>query len=138
MTGSDSGTFADTGADKRTATITYAASTSPYILGLPSRELLVNQASTTVKDTKHYYDSLALGNVDKGNETKTEFWKSSSSYASTTKTYNSYGLPTQATDGRSNTTTYTYDSFNLYVATSTNSLSQTTATSMTTHLESRN
>jgi hypothetical protein len=125
VSGSDNGTFSDTGTDKRTTTITYAASTTPHILGLPSRELVQNQASSTIKDTKHYYDTLSLGNVNVGNETKTEFWKASSNYASTTKTYNSYGLPTAETDGLGNST-YTYDSENLYIATSTNTLSQTT------------
>jgi RHS repeat-associated protein len=126
VSGNDNGTFTDTGTDKRTATTTYAASTTLYILGLPSREVVVDQASSTVKETRHYYDGLSLGNVSVGNETKTEFWKSGSSYASTTKTYNAYGLPTDATDGLSNATTYTYDSFNLYPATTTNALSQST------------
>ena len=126
VSGSDDGTFTDIGTDKRTATTTYAASTTLYILGLPSREILVNQASSTIKETRHYYDGLSLGNVAIGNETKTEFWKSGGSYASTTRTFNAYGLPTQEKDGLSNTTTFTYDSFNLYVATSTNALSQTT------------
>lgn len=59
--------------------------------------------------------------------TKQEQWKSSSSYASTTKTYNSYGLVTQDKDARGNATNYTYDSYNLYIATSTNPLSQSIA-----------
>lgn len=125
-TGSDNGNFSDTGSDKRTTTITYAASTTLHLLGLPSRELVVNSASTTIKDTYHYYDGLASGSVATGDETKTEFWKSASSYASTTKTYNAYGLLASQTDGRGNTTNYTYDGFNLYVGTSTNPLSQAT------------
>jgi hypothetical protein len=63
VTGSDDGSFTDAGTDKRTTTFTYAASTTPHILGLPSREQVVNQASSTVKDTKHYYDSLSLGDL---------------------------------------------------------------------------
>jgi YD repeat-containing protein len=106
--------------------LSYAASTTPHLLTLPSRELIRDQASTTIKDTKHYYDGLTAGNVDVGNETKTEFWKVGTSYASTTRTYNAYGLVTAATDARGNTTSSTYDSFNLYVATSTNPLSQET------------
>ena len=39
-------------------------------------------------------------------------------------TYNSYGLVTQSLDPRNNTTTYGYDAFNLYPATTTNALSQ--------------
>ena len=49
VSGCDNGIFTDAGTDKRTTTISYAASTTPHILGLPSRELLVNQASSTVK-----------------------------------------------------------------------------------------
>jgi RHS repeat-associated protein len=126
VSGSDDGTFTDTGTDKRTTTFTYAASTTPYILGLPSRELVVNEASSTVRDTKHYYDGLSFGNVNVGNETKAEFWRADSSYASTTSSYNSYGLVTEEKDSRGNATTYTYDSFNLYIGTSTNPLSEQT------------
>ena len=137
VTGSDDGTFTDTGTDARFASTTYAASTTPHIFGLPMRERIFNYASSTVRDTQHYYDSLTLGNVDKGNETKTEFWKSASSYASTTKAYNSYGLVTSERDGNYNNTTYTYDSFNLYPATTTNALSQTPAINTTTRSANR-
>ena len=97
--GNDDGSFADTGTDRRIATTTYAASTTLHILGLPAQETILNNASSTVKQTKHYYDSLPFGNVSKGNETGTEFWKSGSEYASTTKAYDAYGLVTQVMDG---------------------------------------
>lgn len=124
--GSDDGTFSDIGSDKRTTTHTYAASTTLHLIGLPSRELLVDNASTTVKDTKHYYDSLAAGSVSKGNETKTEFWISGTTYASTSKAFNGYGLVATSTDARGNSTGYTYDTHNLFISTSTNALSQVT------------
>jgi hypothetical protein len=125
VTGSDDGSFTDTGTDKFGTTYTYAASTSPVTF--LSQETVVNSASTTVKDTKFYYDSLSLGSATKGNETKREFWKSGGSWIDTEKTYNTYGLVTQDKDPRDKTTNYTFDSFNLYVATSTNPLSHTTA-----------
>ena len=77
MFGNDDGSFADTGTDRRIATTTYAASTTLHILGLPAQETILN-ASSTVKQTKHYYDRLPFGKVSKGNETGTEFWKSGS------------------------------------------------------------
>lgn len=125
VTGASDGTFSDTGSDKYTTDITYAASsTSP--LSLPSDETLSDQGAAKVSETRHYYDSLSLGSATSGNETKTENWKSSSAYASTTRTYNSYGLVTQQKDGNGNATTYTYDTYNLYPATTTNALSQVT------------
>ena len=131
VTGSNNGTFTDVvpsaGNDKFTTTITYAASTTLHLIGLPSQETVVNSASTTVKDTKFYYDSLAQGSIAKGNETKRELWKSGSNWIDLEKTYDgTYGLVTQEKDGRDNATTYTYEANNLYVATSTNAKGHTT------------
>lgn len=125
VTGSDNGTFTDTGSDDFTTTISYAASTT-LNLYLPSQETVVNSASTTVKDTIHYYDSLAQGSVSKGNETKTEFWKSGSSYIDTERTFNTYGLVTQEKDPKDKATTYVYDDYNLHIATSTNPVGHVT------------
>jgi hypothetical protein len=73
VTTTDAGVVTDTGSDKFTTTIAYASSTGPLIIkGLPKQETTVDQSSLTVKDTKYYYDTLAFGNVDKGNETKQE------------------------------------------------------------------
>jgi RHS repeat-associated protein len=47
-------------------------------------------------------------------------------YATTQKSYNSYGLVTRSTDANGNATNYSYDSFNLYPATVTNALNQST------------
>ena len=125
VAGSDDGTFTDTASDKRTTSTTYATS-SAYVIGLPSQETLANQSTTTVKDIKYYYDSLSSGTADKGNLTKQENWATSTTYASTTKAYNSYGLVSSERDPNYNVTSYDYDSFNLYPATSTNALSHVT------------
>ncbi len=94
--------------------------------GTASAATSTSIASTTqLADEKYSYDTLSYGSVGIGNPTKVEKWISGSSYASTTKTYNSYGLITQERDPRYNATSFTYDSLNLYVATSTNPLSQT-------------
>jgi YD repeat-containing protein len=55
-----------------------------------------------------------------------EDWISGTKYASTTKTYNSYGLVATSTDRNGNATSYVYDAYNLYVATTTNPLLQKT------------
>ncbi|MGB0757464.1 MAG: FG-GAP-like repeat-containing protein [Patescibacteria group bacterium] len=125
VTGLDNGTYTDTGTDKFTTTIAYAASSTPYILGLPKTETLEDQSSNKVAETKYYYDNLSHGNVDKGNETKQERWVESTTYIDTEKTYNNYGLVTQEKDPRDKATNYTYDQYDLFVATSTNPLSQT-------------
>ncbi|HZX50316.1 MAG TPA: FG-GAP-like repeat-containing protein, partial [Candidatus Paceibacterota bacterium] len=79
VTGSDNGTFVDAGNDKLTTAISYA-SNGANVVGFPSQETTTNQAGSKVKETRNYYDGLALGSVDKGNLTKQEMWKSSTSY----------------------------------------------------------
>lgn len=125
VSGSDDGTFSDTGSDLASTTYAYVASTT--IKGLPSSELSHNQSAAKVRESHFYYDNQSLGNALKGNLTKEEKWITASTYASTTKTYDgTYGLVTQERDPNYNLTTYTLDSANLYPATSTNALSQAT------------
>ena len=100
--------------------------TAAYTISVPSQETITNQSSSKVKETKYFYDNLALGSVDKGNLTKRDTWISGSIYASDQFVYNSYGLIASSTNPRGNITTNTYDSKNLYVATSTNALFQQT------------
>jgi RHS repeat-associated protein len=123
--GSDSGIFSDIGADKLTSMVTYAASTTAN-MHLPSQASAIDQASSTVRISKYYFDNLSHGSIGKGNVTKEESWVSGGTYIDTEKTYNSYGLVTQSKDPRDKVTTYTYDTYNLYPATTTNPLSQTT------------
>ena len=79
-----------------------------------------------ISDQKLYYDGLSFGQVSLGNNTRQEDWISGSTYASSTKTYNAYGLVATSTDRRGYATGYKYDAFNLYVATATNPLNQQT------------
>ncbi|MFA5188562.1 MAG: FG-GAP-like repeat-containing protein [Patescibacteria group bacterium] len=127
VTGSDNGTFTDTGSDKYTTDIDYAATTGSAVIGSPSHETTIDQSSNKIKETKYYYDTLSLGSVGAGNLTKQEMWKSGTSYINAQKTYNSYGLVTEETDPRGKTTDYTYDTYNLYPASVTNALSQTSS-----------
>jgi YD repeat-containing protein len=122
----DDGTFSDTGTDLASTTITYAASSTGYV-SLPDDNITQDQGSAKVRESRFYYDGLALGSVNAGNQTKEEDWISSTTYASTTKAYDgTYGLVTQSKDADSNTTAYTLDTNHLYPATSTNALSQAT------------
>ena len=93
VSGNSDGTFTDVGTDAATSTYTYAASSTLSIMSLPSRELVNDQSGSTVKDTKWTYDNLAFGSLTKGNQTKEERLISGSTYASTTKAYDSYGFP---------------------------------------------
>lgn len=124
VNGSDDGSFSDTGTDFGSTTLSYAASTTAP--GFVSSQLTQDQSANKVSETRYYYDGLSLGSVTKGNQTKKENWIVSSSYASTTKAYNGFGLVVQDRDAKGNLTSYTYDTSNLYPATSTNALSQAT------------
>ncbi len=125
VTGSNDGSFTDTGSDKFTTLISYAANTTPYIMGLPSQDTRVDQSAVKVSENKYYYDNQTLGSITDGNLTKQEMWKTGSTYIDIEKTYNTtYGIVTQEKDPRDKTTGYSYDSYNLYPATITNALSQ--------------
>jgi RHS repeat-associated protein len=126
VTGSDDGTFTDTGSDKFTTTVAYAENTTDHILGLPSQETVVDQSSAKVRESKFYYDQEASGDVLVGNLTKEERWIDSTNYIDVERSYNSYGLVSQEKDPRDKTTDYVYDTYNLYPATVTNALSQDT------------
>ncbi len=104
--------------------IAYTNNTSNGVVGLPVTKLTTDINATKVNETRHYYDNLVLGQVGAGNETKTEMWRVGSKYIDTEKTYNSYGLVSSEKDPRDKTTSYMYDSYNLFPATVTNPLSQ--------------
>lgn len=130
VTGSDDGSFTDVGVDDYTTTVSYASSTSPYLV-LPSDKVTTDHGGNTVNERQYYYDSSPLGTITFGNLTKLAQWISGTStptYASTTSAYNSYGLVTSRTDPNGRTTSYGYDSYNLYPTTTTNALSQNTYT----------
>ncbi len=124
VTASTDGTFDDVSGDKRTSTYSYAENTGINISAILAGEAIKNEASATTSDIRYYYDSQALGSVLKGNLTKTESWASSSTYINTQSAYNSFGLKTSDTDPLGHTTSYGYDTYNLYPASTTNALSQ--------------
>lgn len=124
VTGNSDGTYVDTGSDTITKDITYVGS-STVNMRVATQETVKDNAGTTVKDSKFYYDNLSFGSVGKGNLTGREDWISGSDWASTTKVYSTYGLVASSTDANGNITSYTHDSRNLYVATTTNALGHT-------------
>lgn len=124
VVGNSNGSFTDIGSDKATATFTYVSTNN--LKGLKTSETLVNQSNVKVKESKFYYDTLALGTASKGNLTKQEDWTSGTTYVTNQKTYNTFGLPITSTDANGNVTTYTYDTFNLYPTQVKNALNQTT------------
>ena len=125
VTGASDGTFTDIGTDKRTAIFSYVASTSVNI-SLPIEKTLLDNNSATSSNQRLYYDSLPFGQIMLGNNTRQEDWISGTAYASTTKTYNAFGLVATSTDRNGNATSYVYDFYNLYPATTTNALLQKT------------
>jgi RHS repeat-associated protein len=130
VTGSDDGTFTDSGTDDFTTALTYVSTTSPRLIGLPDQSTTTDHGSTKVKESKYYYDTQTLGSATKGNLTKREDWKTGSTYVNVQKSYNStYGTLASDTDQRGKVTSYSNDTYNLYPATVTDPL--THATSLT-------
>lgn len=127
VVGNSDGTFTDIAGDSRVTKISYIASSSVN-LSVPIEKTLFNNGGATTTDVKYLYDNLAFGQVSIGNQTQEQDLISTSTlaYASSTKTYNSYGLVTQSKDRNGNATAYSYDSLNLYPATITNAFSQST------------
>lgn len=109
--------------DKYTYKYQYATSSSGDV-NLTSQETVTDVSGNKIKETRYYYDTQTLGNATKGNITKQENFATSSTYIDFEKSYDSYGLVTQDKDPRDKTTDYTYDSYNLYPATTTNAISQ--------------
>ena len=123
---SDDGNFSDVGSDKNITDISYAFSLGSNNVGSPSGIVVTDQNSSKIKEVKYYYDNLPFGSISLGNQTKEEVWISGSTYASTQKTYNGFGLVTQSKDANGNATAFVCDIYNLYPAVVTNALNQAT------------
>ena len=126
VTASLDGTFTDVTGDKKTTNYVYSASSTNSALSLPARETVKNESNATTSDVRYLYDSQALGSFTKGNLTKREHWVATSTYIDYEWAYNAFGLLTQEKDPLDKATNYTYDTYNLYPATTTNPLSQAT------------
>ena len=118
VAGNTDGTFSDVGSDRRQTTYEYATNTDGLVL--PSKQTLIDQSTTTVAETRFYYDNQALGTVSTGNLTKQEDWVTGSTYVDREWTHDSRGLVLSETDPRDNVTIYEYDTYDLYVSSTTN------------------
>ena len=121
--------FTDTGTDLASTSISYAAS-STGSLTLPVQETVRDSSGTKVKETALYYDSNSAtsSSISRGNVTRIAQWKSGTSYASTSKAYTPLGLVAEESDARGATTTYRYDTNQLYPASTTNPLGHAVST----------
>ncbi len=120
------GTFIDIGSDKSIENISYAFTSGNSIIGFPSRNTVIDQNGNKVRESKFYYDNLAFGSIDRGNQTKKEDWRAGAIYRSSERTYNSFGLITSETDPRGKITNHVYEAYNLYPSIVTNPLGYTT------------
>lgn len=131
VTAGTDGTYSDIAGDTRYAFTEYAANASSTIVR-PSREDI--RTSTSAADTiarkEYVYDAQALGTIGSlGELTKESKWISGdgSTVADARYTYDGFGNVLTLTNPRSATTTYSYDSTNSYLATSTNPLGHATS-----------
>ena len=124
VSASTSGSFTDSGTDKRTTDYNYVSNTGAHIYSLPSTITVTDQSTNKVKETKLYYDNQTLNSVTDGNLTTQSDWVSNSDYVVTKWTHNPNGTIASVIDSLGATTTHSYDDYSLYVATTTNPLSQ--------------
>lgn len=104
--------FTDIGLDQKNVTFNYATDGSGmYNI---SEEIKTDQNNNVFSDIKHYYDSLSFNVLSKGLESKKEILKTSNVYNSFAYKYDNFGNKISETDSLKNTTSYTYDSYNLY------------------------
>ena len=92
----------------------FAYNTSTWVVNTPKYEKVSWRSGTstwlTTRESWHYYDGLAYGSVDKGNETKVERWlDTTGDRISELKGYDAYGNVISSTDANGNTITYEYD-----------------------------
>ncbi|MEM6342685.1 MAG: RHS repeat-associated core domain-containing protein [Bacteroidota bacterium] len=110
----------------------YTTTTTDYTytsgsLVLPATATVSN-GGTDWQRVRMYYDgqtTLGLTNAD-GNLTKQSVWDGSQ-WIDTNYTYDAFGNVLTETNPENNTTTYTYDSYDLFPATITNDLNHTTS-----------
>ncbi len=114
--------------DDRTTTLFGYPNTGAYIVSLPAVESVYdgpNSDGPLLAETRHYYDSGALGTPPlRGDETKTERWLNTApGFVPQTFSYDGFGNQTSATDGLSHSTTVSWPGvWGLYPVTETNAL----------------
>ncbi|MFA6023721.1 MAG: SpvB/TcaC N-terminal domain-containing protein [Candidatus Gracilibacteria bacterium] len=115
--------------EKTVLSYAYAADSSGLIRNKISEEILKDASGSAIAKSRRTYDGLPLGNVSTGNLTSEKSWLSEGNqWFGSTYTVNAYGLVERVVDAKGNALDMNYDSNNLYPASTTNALSQTTST----------
>ncbi len=107
--------------DERDEYTEYEYDTTNWIVSLPNHTYVNNDIGSKASEAWFTYDTA-------GNLLTDTRWNDSGTNPVITYTYNSSGNQISITDPKSNTTTITYDSTNIYPNTATNPLSQTATT----------
>ncbi|MFH0820477.1 MAG: toxin TcdB middle/N-terminal domain-containing protein [Candidatus Peregrinibacteria bacterium] len=124
----DAGEFADVGADLLETRQTFTQNTTGYLVGLPAEGQMFDQTGALLSHERHYYDSLGLGEVSAGNETRAESWlDTSNTFLGTERTYDEYGLPLAEHNPRGYETTFSYDDTHLSPIQTTNAKGHVTS-----------
>jgi hypothetical protein len=121
---SDPLNFTDIGTDKKTISFNYSTDNAG-IYNL-SEEIKTDQNGFTFSNVKHYFDNLPFGLLSKGLETRKETLKSNNIYIPKIYSYDNFGNKISETDPLKNTTSFFYDSYNLYPIKITDALSHET------------
>jgi len=120
------GAFTDVVGDKTETTFEYASNNSKYMYGYGNQDTTVDENNNTIAKTRVYFDNSGFGEVEKGNQTKSERLEDDSDYVVNQIAYNDFGLATKFTNARNFETNLTYDSHNLFPATIKNAKNQVT------------
>jgi RHS repeat-associated protein len=120
VTGSNDGTFTDTGNDKQTTDYKYVSNGTIVKQSLSTKK---DQNGKVLSQTATIYDG---GILSKGLPTEVNQWIDSATTAKTKYTYTSSGLPATMTDPMNALTSFVYDTYKLHPKTVTNPLGQVT------------
>ncbi len=119
--------FTDNGNDAVVTSIEYASGAGAGVSQThyeTSHQTVTDQNGIKFTEVKSYYDGSPLGSLAKGNQTKQENWIAATTYATSAKSYDGFGMPLSVTDPNGNTTSYAYDTADLYPASVANALNQ--------------
>lgn len=120
------GNFEDIGSDKKTVSRKYAHDYTNHLHQFSSESIVKDFLENLIAQSQSFYDNEPFGDISKGNLTKARSLISTNLWQENDTVYNSYGLPTEVKNPRGFTTTTTYDAYNLYPATQTNTLGHVT------------
>ncbi|MBT4210076.1 MAG: hypothetical protein HOE19_04155 [Candidatus Komeilibacteria bacterium] len=109
--------------DEKDTDYDYAENTTKHILAAPKTKTISDTVDSKAQDL--YYNNQAHGQVDKINLTKEDYITDD---VELNRNFDSYGLVYEQSDPKFATTTLSYDSYNMYPASSTDPLGNTSYT----------